>query len=437
MLDPNVLTIGFARRFATYKRADLIMTDLDRLDKLVNDPRPADPDHLRRQGPSGRRAGQAADQEDRQPARHDQRFANRIVFVEDYDINVCRHLVQGVDVWLNNPRRPLEASGTSGQKAVLNGGAEPLGPRRLVGRSLRRHQRLRHRQGHEPRSDEHHRRPRRRVALTTCSSEEVIPLYYERDVDGLPRHWIQRMMNSISSLAWRFSAHRMVVDYVRSGLSAGRRRPELRYEHGDFRIGDLGICGFSDAIPQAAGFTLHILPLSALRPPLTPKSPNPKSLIPFCHERSRDYRTSAAGQFLPRHRATAVERCAAAGTRSFATTSTRSVSTRCCRTPRSPRARRWTLSSAALRRGGRGRRLYRGASELVGPAAGDAQGLDRPRAAPGRGLRVRPRRRGRIVAGQVGRWCSPPPTRPATPNWGCSATPWKTSGRIASSASAA
>ena len=118
-------------------------------------------------------------------------------------------------MWLNNPRRPLEASGTSGQKAVLNGGAEPVDPRRLVGRGLRRHQRLRHRQGHAATSTTASPTPATPPTCTACSTEEVIPLYYDRDIDGLPRHWIKRMMNSISSLAWRFSADRMVADYVR------------------------------------------------------------------------------------------------------------------------------------------------------------------------------------------------------------------------------
>jgi len=120
LLDPNILTIGFARRFATYKRADLIMSDIDRFSAMVNDPQkpiqiifagkahPADE-------PGKRLIRKIAN------LRHDPRFAGRVVYVEDYDINVARHLVQGVDVWLNNPRRPLEASGTSGQKAVLNG----------------------------------------------------------------------------------------------------------------------------------------------------------------------------------------------------------------------------------------------------------------------------------------------------------------------------
>jgi starch phosphorylase len=147
--------------------------------------------------------------------RHDPRLASRVAFVEDYDINVCRHLVQGVDVWLNNPRRPLEASGTSGQKAVLNGAlnlsildgwwAEAYDGSNgfAIGQGTSH-------------VDDRVTDPRDAESLYRVLQTEVIPLYYDRDIDGLPRQWIKRMVNSISSLAWRFSAQRMVGDYVRS-----------------------------------------------------------------------------------------------------------------------------------------------------------------------------------------------------------------------------
>ncbi len=164
ILDPNMLTIGFARRFATYKRADLVLSDLDRMAEIVNDPqRPVQFVFAGKAHPADEPGKQLIKRIAN--LRFDPRFANRVIFIEDYDINVCRHLIQGVDVWLNNPRRPLEASGTSGQKAVLNGGSEPLHPRRLVGRGLRRHERLCHRQGDAARRRPHHRRPRRRLAL--------------------------------------------------------------------------------------------------------------------------------------------------------------------------------------------------------------------------------------------------------------------------------
>ncbi len=137
-----------------------------------------------------------------------------MAFVEDYDINVCRHLIQGVDVWLNNPRRPLEASGTSGQKVVLNGG---LNLSILDGWWAEAYDgsngfAIGHGASHV---DDRLTDARDAAALYEVLETQVIPLYYDRDVDGLPRQWIKRMMNSISSLAWRFSAHRMVADYVK------------------------------------------------------------------------------------------------------------------------------------------------------------------------------------------------------------------------------
>jgi starch phosphorylase len=214
VLDPNVLTIGFARRFATYKRADLVLADLDRLHKLITDPmRPIQIIFAGKAHP----ADEPGKSLIRRIAnlRNDPRFAGRVVFVEDYDINVTRHMVQGVDVWLNNPRRPLEASGTSGQKVVLNGGlncsildgwwAEAFDGRNgfAIGRG-------------ETHSNDEITDRRDGEALYQVLEKEVIPLFYDRDSDGLPRTWIKMMMNSISSLAWRFSAHRMVMDYARA-----------------------------------------------------------------------------------------------------------------------------------------------------------------------------------------------------------------------------
>src|SRR6185312_15593522 len=121
MLDPNVLTIGFARRFATYKRADLLLADVDRFYEMISDSqRPVQIIFAGKAHPADEPGKQLIKRIAN--LRHDSRVAGRVAFIEDYDINVCRHMIQGVDVWLNNPRRPLEASGTSGQKVVLNGG---------------------------------------------------------------------------------------------------------------------------------------------------------------------------------------------------------------------------------------------------------------------------------------------------------------------------
>ena len=143
----------------------------------------------------------------------DSRFCARVLFVEDYDIDVARHLVQGVDLWLNVPRRPLEACGTSGQKAVLNGTlnlsvldgwwAEAYDGTNgfAVGRGAEH-------------SNWSHQDSRDMDALYRVLNEEVVPCYYKRDADGIPREWIARQKSALKTLAWRFSAHRMVKDYA-------------------------------------------------------------------------------------------------------------------------------------------------------------------------------------------------------------------------------
>jgi starch phosphorylase len=214
ILDPNILTIGFARRFATYKRADLIMANFDRLAALVNDPeRPLQIIFAGKAHPADEPGKQLIKKIAN--LRNDPRFASRIAFVEDYDINVCRHLVQGVDVWLNNPRRPLEASGTSGQKAVLNGALNLSILDGWWAEAYDGSNGFSIGQG-SSHVDERITDGRDAESLFKTLVGEVIPLYYNRDVDGLPQQWIKRMMNSISSLAWRFSAQRMVADYVHS-----------------------------------------------------------------------------------------------------------------------------------------------------------------------------------------------------------------------------
>jgi glycogen phosphorylase len=212
VLSPDALTIGFARRFATYKRANLILADIEKIASMVNDPkRPVQFVFAGKAHPldePGKRVLQQIAQLMRDP-----QFSDKFVFVEDYDINVGRHFVQGVDVWLNNPRRPLEASGTSGQKVVLNGGlnlsvldgwwAEAYdGLNGFAIGSGRTHSDM---NVHDTRDGDD---------LMRVLREEVIPLYYQRDRDGLPRGWIQRMKRTIRTLGWRFNADRMVMDYT-------------------------------------------------------------------------------------------------------------------------------------------------------------------------------------------------------------------------------
>jgi len=228
-LNPNALTIGFGRRFATYKRANLLFAELDRIsDLLSNEQRPIQLIYAGKAHPKdepGKRFIKEISN-----LRHDPRFAGRVAFVEDYDINVCRHLIQGVDVWLNNPRRPLEASGTSGQKVVLNGG---LNCSILDGWWAEAYNGVNgfaigHGTSHV---DDRITDERDSEALYHTLANEVIPCFYDRDSDGLPKAWIKRMMHSISTLAWRFSSHRMVADYSnRSYLwAAGGVTCDMRY----------------------------------------------------------------------------------------------------------------------------------------------------------------------------------------------------------------
>jgi starch phosphorylase len=230
VLSPDALTIGFARRFATYKRANLLLKDLERLAAMVNDAkRPVQFVFAGKAHPHdepGKKVLQQIAQMMRDPD-----FGDKFVFIEDYDINVGRHLVQGVDVWLNNPRRPLEASGTSGMKVVLNGGlnlsildgwwAEAYdGLNGFAIGTGRTHSNM---DVHDSRDGE---------ALYRVLIDEVIPLYYQRDRDGLPRGWIKRMKRTIRTLGWRFNADRMVMDYtlkcyipVAGGTSSEVRTP--------------------------------------------------------------------------------------------------------------------------------------------------------------------------------------------------------------------
>jgi len=212
VLSPDALTIGFARRFATYKRANLLLADIERLASMANDPkRPVQFLFAGKAHPHDE-PGKKVLQQIAEMMR-DAEFADKFVFIEDYDINVGRYLVQGVDVWLNNPRRPLEASGTSGQKVVLNGGlnlsvldgwwAEAYdGLNGFAIGTGRTHSNM---DVHDSRDGED---------LYRVLHDGLIPLFYQRDRDGLPRGWIKRMKRTIRTLGWRFNADRMVMDYT-------------------------------------------------------------------------------------------------------------------------------------------------------------------------------------------------------------------------------
>jgi starch phosphorylase len=212
-LDPEVLTIGFARRFATYKRANLLLSRPDRLAALLGDSErpiqillagkahPADED--------GKALIQAVVDYAREPA-----AAGRVAFLEDYEMSLARRLVQGVDVWLNTPRRPYEASGTSGMKAALNGAlnvsildgwwAEAYSP--SVGFAIA---------GDAPEgSDEAAQDEADADALFAVLETHVLPAFYERDANGVPQRWIALMRESIAELGPQFGTARMVSEYV-------------------------------------------------------------------------------------------------------------------------------------------------------------------------------------------------------------------------------
>lgn len=212
VLDPRILTIGFARRFATYKRASLLFTDAERLKAiLLNSERPvqfvfAGKSHPRDDG------GKGLIQEIVRFIKREN-LQSRLIFIEDYDIEVARHLVQGVDVWLNNPRRPLEASGTSGMKVVPNGGLNcsildgwwaegyQSGMGWAIGDDV-----VNPDQAAQDWFDS--------KSLYQLIEQEIAPTFYNRNELGLPLGWIQMMRRSMATLAPRFSTSRMVREYT-------------------------------------------------------------------------------------------------------------------------------------------------------------------------------------------------------------------------------
>ena len=222
-LDPEALTIGFARRFATYKRASLIFHDMARLKKLItNSSRPLQIVFSGKAHPADRPGQEVLRQV--HEAAFDADLKNRVVFIEDYDINVGRHLVQGVDVWLNNPRRPQEASGTSGQKLLLNGG---LNFSVLDGWWAEAYDGLNGFAIGDGITHVNVEEQDRRDAASLYDTLEnmIVPLYYERDDHGMPRGWVERMKRTIRTLGWRFNTDRMVIDYANSCYL---RRPARR-----------------------------------------------------------------------------------------------------------------------------------------------------------------------------------------------------------------
>ena len=213
LLHPDALTIGFARRFATYKRAMLIFQNLDRLKRILHDDwRPVQIIFAGKAHPADT-PGRNLINEICQLAR-DHNLGGRIAFVENYDIHVAKHLVRGVDVWLNNPRPPLEASGTSGEKAALNGvphmsildGWWYEGYQGTNGWAI---------DPDLPEGVTDEERDRADIdTIYRVLEEEVVPLFFERDHDGIPRRWVQVVKEAIRTAAPIFSARRMVKEYA-------------------------------------------------------------------------------------------------------------------------------------------------------------------------------------------------------------------------------
>ena len=211
-LDPDILTVGFARRFATYKRAGLIFHEIDRLAKLLwDEKRPIQVVFAGKAHPADR-PGQRVIQEIFQHSRSPQ-LRGRVFILEDYDMRIARFLVQGVDVWLNNPRRPLEASGTSGMKAAMNAvvnvsvldgwwdeGFEGDNGWAIGGREMNPDE------GAQDWADAQD--------LYRLLEEEIIPAYYDRDANGIPKRWLDVARRSMSSTLWRFSTTRMLHEYT-------------------------------------------------------------------------------------------------------------------------------------------------------------------------------------------------------------------------------
>jgi starch phosphorylase len=211
-LDPEALTIGFARRFATYKRGTLLLREIERIVRIMGDPKR--PVQLIFAGKAHPRDAEGKDlirQIIHLARREDLR--RRVVFIEDYDLNVARYLVQGVDVWLNTPRRPMEASGTSGMKVACNGGLNMSildgwwdeGYNKENGWAIG---------SGEMYDDTQYQDQVESEAMYDTLEKEVVPLFYDRGGDGLPRKWIEKMKNSLATLSSEFNTARMVREYA-------------------------------------------------------------------------------------------------------------------------------------------------------------------------------------------------------------------------------
>jgi len=245
-LDPNILTLGFARRFTAYKRPNLLLHDPDRLRRLLTDP--ARPAQLILAGKA-----HPADDEGKRMIRdwilltQDPELRQRIVFMEDYDLTVAQELVQGVDVWINTPRRPWEACGTSGMKILVNGGLNLSVPEGWWEEAY--DPELGWAVGDGEACDEAARDNSDALDLYDILETEVAPEFYARDENGLPQRWLTRIRKSLARLTPAYSSTRMLNDYIEQlylpaaaefrrrtegggGLAVAMREWELRLRRG-------------------------------------------------------------------------------------------------------------------------------------------------------------------------------------------------------------
>jgi len=221
VLSPDALTIGFARRFATYKRAPLFFRDMEwALRILQNEERPVQIVFAGKAHPRDDAGKQFIQQIVNISRRQD--LFGKVIFLENYDISVARHIISGADVWLNTPRRPMEASGTSGMKAIIHGGLQvstmdgwwreafdgqngwKIGEDTTI-------------------ADEHSQDEADAASLRRTLEEEVIPLFFDRGKSGIPAKWLKRVRRSIATLAPQFNTHRMVMDYTKQYYLTGKK----------------------------------------------------------------------------------------------------------------------------------------------------------------------------------------------------------------------
>ena len=211
-LRDDILTIGFARRFATYKRATLLFSDLDRLDAIVNNPKHPVQFVFAGKAHPADKAGQDLIKQIVEISKQD-RFIGKIVFVPGYDITLAKRMVQGVDVWMNNPTRPQEASGTSGEKASMNGvmhfsvldGWWVEGYREGAGWALPQERTY---------DDQNYQNELDSATIYNIIENEIAPAYYDVDENGLSSRWISYIKNTIAQVACNFTTNRMLTDYL-------------------------------------------------------------------------------------------------------------------------------------------------------------------------------------------------------------------------------